>query len=91
MLHIIGTVKQARTRVAGAVCASVVQFTSAVTFGHVNLSEVSNTGHLNIIRRLDKVDALQGIIGDSAGTPPRFGAIRDGLCLDFTDSCQIRC
>jgi len=52
--------------IAFAISTSVVQFTSSVPLGDVDLGEIADTSDLNIFRGLDEVDAFEGAIWDGA-------------------------
>jgi len=52
--------------VALGISTSVVQFTSSITLGDVDLGEIADTSNLDVFRGLDEVDAFEGAIWDGA-------------------------
>lgn len=49
-------------RVAIAICTVGIEFTSCITLGNIDLSEITNAGDLHIVRGLDEVCALDSAV-----------------------------
>jgi len=71
--------------VAVTVGAMVVELASLVARGDVNLGEVTLAGDLDVLGRLDKVDAVEGARRYHAGAVDVLGAVGDHLSLSVTD------
>lgn len=77
-----------RTGVALAVSATVVELSSIVTLGDVDLGEVADTSDLDVFRSLDEVNALEGAIGHGASTTARLGAVGDGDAFHISNRAE---
>jgi len=94
MILEIGTegvsVDQSTNGIAISVSSMRVEFTSSVALADVNLSEITNAGNLNIIRRLHKMNTFEGSVGDSAGATAGLGAPRHLFAFCVTDCANTR-
>jgi hypothetical protein len=68
----------------------VVQFTSGVTLGDVDFGEIADTGNLDVFRGLDKMDTLEGAVGDGAGATAGLGTVGDVNALGITNGTKVR-
>jgi len=68
----------------------VVELSSIVTDGNVDLGEVAGTGDLDIVLRLDKVRSGDSTFGHDAGTVLVLGAVCDCLVFAVTDRGEPR-
>jgi len=67
-----------------------VELTTSITGRDIDLGKVADTSDLDIIRCLDKVNTLQGSVGNSASSTARLGAPRDFDTLGVTNSTRRR-
>ena len=68
----------------------VVQFTSGVTLGDVDFGKIADTGNLDVFRGLDKVDTLEGAVGNGAGATAGLGTVGDVNALGVTNGTKVR-
>jgi len=80
------SVHQPTNWISTTIGAPVVQLSAFVASLDVHLGEVTDTSHLNIILRPDKVNTLQGAIRNRTSTTPRFRAPRDNFSFSVADS-----
>lgn len=77
-----------RTGIAFAVSTPVVHFTTGISFGHVDLGEVSNTGDLNVFRGFHEVNTLESAVGHGTRAATRFSAVSNCFTFSVTDRCK---
>lgn len=70
---------------------SVVQFTTRVTLGNINLGEVASTSYLNVFGGLNKVNTFQCSFREGSSATTRFGAVSNFNTFGITDSSRLCC
>lgn len=54
-----------------------VELAALIPSWDVNFGEITDTGHLNVVGCLDKMDAAESTVGSETGTVSRLDAPRD--------------
>lgn len=78
-------VQQSTNGVTFTVRSTVIKFTSLITLVDVNLGKVTYAGDLDIVGCLDEMNALEGTVGDNAGSTSGFGAPCYFVLFSVTD------
>ena len=72
-------------RVAQLVSAMRVKFTTRITAFDANLGEVTDTGYLDVVRRLQEVRGLESSFGHEASAAARSRTVRDDNLFNLTN------
>jgi len=83
------SVYKSSDRVAPSISTSVVQFTTRVTLGDIDLGEVANTGYLNVFGGLNEVNTLKSTVREGSSTTTVFGAVSNLDTFGITDSSMV--
>ena len=78
-----------RSRTKHTISTPVIQFTSGITLGDIDLGEIADTGDLDVFRGLDEMHTLEGAVGDGAGATAGLCAVSNVDTFGITDGTKV--
>jgi len=76
-------------RIAISISTSIVQFTARVVPRDIDFGEVANTGDLNVVGGLNKVNTAESTIREGSSSTTRFGAVSNFNTFGITDGSKL--